>query len=164
MNMALSEIEKHLKKLRLHGMISTLHTQSPRPTRATALQRCLPVWYKTRWTAEASRLIESRFKASGLKERPTMTEFDWGFNPKLPKKEIYELVSGKFIRDGQDALLIGSPGTGKSHIAKTIAHGAIQTNYKVMYREAHTFFEDLFEASELKRKKRSINCSRKPTC
>jgi DNA replication protein DnaC len=83
-----------------------------------------------------------------------MTEFDWGFNPKLPKKEIYELVSGKFIRDGQDALLIGSPGTGKSRIAKTIAHAAIQTGYKVMYREAHTFFEDLFEASELNRKKK----------
>jgi DNA replication protein DnaC len=83
-----------------------------------------------------------------------MTEFDWSFNPKLPKKEIYELVSGKFITDGQDALLIGSPGTGKSHIAKTIAHGAIQTGYKVMYREAHTFFEDLFEASELNRKKK----------
>ena len=59
-----------------------------------------------------SRFIETRFKASGLKEQPTLTEFDWGFNPKLPKKEIYELVSGNFIVDGHDALLIGSPGTG----------------------------------------------------
>ena len=101
-----------------------------------------------------SRLIETRFKASGLKERPTLTEFDWGFNPKLPKKEIYELVSGKFIRDGHDALLIGSPGTGKSHIAKTVAHAAIETGYKVVYREAHTFFEDLFEATQLKRRKK----------
>jgi len=101
-----------------------------------------------------SRLTETRFKASGLTERPTLTEFDWGFNPKLPKKEIYELVSGKFIRDGDDAMLIGSPGTGKSHIAKTVAHAAIQTGYKVVYREAHTFFEDLFEATQLKRRKK----------
>jgi len=101
-----------------------------------------------------SRLTEARFKASGLKEQPTLTEFDWGFNPKLPKKEIYELVSGKFIQEGQDALLIGSPGTGKSFIAKTVAHAAIQTGYKVVYREAHTFFEDLFEATQLKQRKK----------
>ncbi len=101
-----------------------------------------------------SRLVETRFKASGLPDRPTLTEFDWGFNPKLPKKEIYELVSGKFIRDGADALLIGSPGTGKSHIAKTVAHAAIQTGYKVVYREAHAFFEDLFESAQLKRRKK----------
>ena len=72
----------------------------------------------------------------------------------MPKKEIYELVSGKFVREGDDALLIGSAGTGKSHIAKTVAHAAIQTGYKVVYREAHAFFENLFEATQLKRRKK----------
>jgi DNA replication protein DnaC len=154
MNMALSEIEKHLKTLRLHGMISTLTTRITQANQGDSFTEVFACLVQDELDCRHSRLIETRFKASGLKERPTMTEFDWGFNPKLPKKEIYELVSGKFIRDGQDALLIGSPGTGKSRIAKTIAHGAIQTGYKVIYREAHTFFEDLFEATELKRKKK----------
>lgn len=82
-------------------------------------------------------------------------QFDWSFNPKLPKKEIYDLVSAGFVRDGHDALLIGSPGTGKSHIAKTVAGAAIETGYKVVYREAHTFFEDLFEADQLNRRKKT---------
>jgi DNA replication protein DnaC len=76
------------------------------------------------------------------------------FTVKLPKAEIYELVTGKFIRDGHDALLIGSPGTGKSRIAKTVANAAIISGYKVVYREAHSFFEDLFEATQLKRRKK----------
>ena len=46
------------------------------------------------------------------------------------------------------------PATGKSHIAKTVAHAAIQTGYKVVYREAHAFFEDLFESAQLKRRKK----------
>ena len=154
MNMALSEVEKHLKAFRLHGMLSTLQTRIIQANQGDSFAEVFALLVQDELDSRKSRLIESRFKASGLKERPTLTEFDWGFNPKLPKKEIYELVSGKFIRDGQDALLIGSPGTGKSHVAKTVAHGAVEAGYKVMYREAHTFFEDLFEASQLKRTKK----------
>ncbi len=151
MNMILSEIEKHLKALRLHGMNSTLQTRLAQANQGDSFTEAFSCLVQDELDSRNSRLINTRFKASGLKERPTLTEFDWGFNPKLPKKEIYELVSGKFIRDGQDALLIGSPGTGKSHIAKTVAHGAIEAGYKVIYREAHTFFEDLFEACQLNR-------------
>jgi DNA replication protein DnaC len=154
MDMSLAEIERHLKTLRLHGMNATLQTRLIQANQGTSFVEVLACLVQDELDCRNSRLIETRFKASGLKERPTLTEFDWGFNPKLPKKEIYELVSGKFIRDGHDALLIGSPGTGKSHIAKTVAHAAIQTGYKVAYREAHTFFEDLFESTQLKRRKK----------
>jgi DNA replication protein DnaC len=135
-------------------MNSTLHARITQANQGDSFAQVFACLLQDELDSRNSRLINTRFKASGLKERPTLTEFDWGFNPKLPKKEIYELVSGKFIRDGHDALLIGSPGTGKSHIAKTVAHGAIESGYKVMYREAHTFFEDLFEASQLNRRKK----------
>ena len=154
MNMSFAEIEKHLKTLRLHGMNATLETRLVQANQGAAFVEVFACLMQDELDCRNSRLIETRLKASGLKEQPTLTEFDWGFNPKLPKKEIYELVSGKFIQNGHDALLIGSPGTGKSHIAKTVAHAAIQTGYKVVYREAHTFFEDLFEATQLKRRKK----------
>jgi DNA replication protein DnaC len=147
MNMSFAEIEKHLKTLRLHGMNATLETRLVQANQGAAFVEVFACLMQDELDWRNSRLIETRLKASGLKEQPTLTEFDWGFNPKLPKKEIYELVSGKFIQQGNDALLIGSPGTGKSHIAKTVAHAAIQTGYKVVYREAHSFFEDLFEAT-----------------
>jgi DNA replication protein DnaC len=154
MDMTLAEIQKHLKTLRLHGMNATLETRLIQANQGTSFPEVFTCLVQDEMDWRNSRLTETRFKASGLPERPTLTEFDWGFNPKLPKKEIYELVSCKFIRDGDDALLIGSPGTGKSHIAKTVAHAAIQTGYKVVYREAHAFFEDLFESAQLKRRKK----------
>ena len=40
-----------------------------------------------------------------------------------------------------------SPGTGKSHIAQAIGRAAIQQGYRVIYREAHTFLEELAEAT-----------------
>jgi DNA replication protein DnaC len=150
MEMQLAEMQKHLKMLRLHGMNATLQTRLIQANQGTSFPEVFACLVQDEMDSRNSRLLEIRFKGSGLPERPTLTEFDWGFNPKLPKKEIYELVSGKFIRDGDDALLIGSPGTGKSRIAKTVAHAAIQTGYKVVYREAHHFFEDLFESVQLK--------------
>lgn len=156
MDMPLAEIQKHLGTLRLHGMNATLEPRLIQANQGTSFVEVFACLVQDELDWRSSRLTETRFKASSLTERPTLTEFDWGFNPKLPKKEIYELVTGKFIRDGDDALLIGSPGTGKSHIAKTVAHAAIQTGYKVVYREAHTFFEDLFEAAQLKRRKKVI--------
>jgi DNA replication protein DnaC len=150
MEMQLAEMQKHLKMLRLHGMNATLQTRLIQANQGTSFPEVFACLVQDEMDSRNSRLLEIRFKGSGLPERPTLTEFDWGFNPKLPKKEIYELVSGKFIRDGDDALLVGSPGTGKSHIAKTVAHAAIQNGYKVVYREAHAFFEDLFEAAQLK--------------
>ncbi len=154
MDMPLAEMQRQLGTLRLHGMSATLETRLVQANQGSSFSEVFACLLQDQMDWQTSRLAETRFRASGLPDRPTLTEFDWGFNPKLPKKEIYELVSGKFIRDGGDALLIGAPGTGKSHIAKTVAHAAIQTGYKVVYREAHVFFEDLFESEQLKRRKK----------
>jgi hypothetical protein len=118
MNMSIAEIEKHLKALRLHGMIATLESRILQANQGTSFTEVFACLIQDELDYRKSRLTETRFKASGLKEQPTLTEFDWSFNPKLPKMEIYELVTGKFIREGHDALLIGSPGTEKAQLQK----------------------------------------------
>lgn len=157
MPMSIQEIEKSLETLRLHGMQATLETRAIQANQGQSpfleVFSCL---LQDEIDSRRSRLIERRFKASGLDERKTLSEFDWSFNPKLPKKDIFELVTIKFIQNGEDALLIGAPGTGKSHIAKTVAHAATQACHQVVYREAHVFFEDIFEATQIG-KRRKIN-------
>ena len=95
-----------------------------------------------------SRLIERRYTLSGLPERKDFQHFDWGFNPHLPKREILDLATLKFIDAHEDALLIGKPGTGKSHACKVYAWFAVQRGYKVHYREAHQLVEEINLARE----------------
>lgn len=54
-----------------------------------------------------SRLTERRFKQSHLDERPTLNDFDWRFNLKLPRQSCSELHTLKFIGEGGHALFIG---------------------------------------------------------
>ncbi len=155
MPMSMVEIKKNLESLRLHGMFSTLESRTVQANQGEqSFLEIVSCLVQDELDFRNSRLMERRFKASGLDERKIMSDFDWSFNPKLPKPEIYELVSTKFIAAGEDALLIGSPGTGKSHIAKAVGHAATLACYKVVYRQAHTFFEDLFEATQTGKRKK----------
>ena len=60
---------------------------------------------------------------------------------------IYELATGRFIAQREDALFLGPPGTGKSHLAQAIGRAAIQQGYRVLYREAHMLLEELADAT-----------------
>ena len=97
-----------------------------------------------------SRLTERRFKQSRLDERLSLTDFDWRFNPKLPRQACFELHTLKFIAEGANALILGKPGTGKSHVAKAVAYQATLQGFDVRYVEADTEFAQfaLCSASE----------------
>jgi len=50
------------------------------------------------------RLIARRTKAARFRELKTLDEFDWSFNPKIPKKRIFDLATCRFIREARDFL------------------------------------------------------------
>jgi DNA replication protein DnaC len=60
---------------------------------------------------------------------------------------VYELATARFIAQREDALFLGPPGTGKSHLAQAIGRAAIQQGYRVIYREAHTLIEEIADAA-----------------
>jgi DNA replication protein DnaC len=103
-----------------------------------------------------SRLIERRFSLSGLDEKPTLQEFDWGFNPKIPKQACFELHTLKFVAEGANALLVGKPGTGKSHIAKAIAYQACLQGYRVLCVEADEIFARYTMAPDASTRKQTL--------
>ena len=139
--MNMIEIERALRELRLSGIADTLST---RVMQAQAAQQpfleTFAAMLQDELDRRQSRLSERRFKRCGLDERLSLVDFDWRFNPKLPRNACFELHALKFITEGANALLIGKPGTGKSHIAKAVAYQATLQGYDVRYVEADTEF------------------------
>lgn len=150
MPMSMTEIEQTLKVLRLPGMRATFGARA-----MESAQGHLPfidafsMLLQDELDRRKTKLSERRFALSGLSERLTLSEFDWQFNPKVPRRSCFELVALKFIANREDALLIGPPGTGKSHVAKAVAHAAILAGHRVFYREAHALFAEIFQTRTL---------------
>lgn len=148
MTMSKTEMERALRELRLSGITATLETrilQAQANDQPFLETFCLLL--QDELDGRRTRLTERRFKTSGLDERPTLAEFDWRFNPKVPRQACFELHTLKFITEGINGLLIGKPGTGKSHIAKAVGYHATLQGFDVRYVEADSAFAQYCLAS-----------------
>ena len=100
--MNMNEIERALRELRLSGIAATLDT---RVMQAQATQEpfldTFAAMLQDELDRRHSRLMERRFKHSRLDERPTLADFDWRFNPKLPRAACFELHTLEVPRRGR---------------------------------------------------------------
>lgn len=150
MTMTIEDLEKNLRALRLSGMISTLQIRALQvDSHEMNFIEALCWLVQDELDRRRTRLLERRFKLSDLPERKLLKEIDWSYNPKLPRRDILELGTLKFVDAKQDVLLIGKPGMGKSHVAKALGLLAVERGYKVCYREAHALIQELHEARQL---------------
>jgi len=139
MNMV--EIERALRQLRLSGIAETLSTRVMQAQASQApFLETFAAMLQDELDRRRSRLTQRRYKRSGLDEKVSLADFDWRFNPKLPRAACFELHTLKFIAEGANALIVGKPGTGKSHLAKALAYQATLTGHDVRYLEADTEF------------------------
>jgi DNA replication protein DnaC len=147
--MNLIELDHALKKLRLGGMAAVLETrlQHARAERMAPID-LLSTLVQDELTRRADRLLDRRRKQAAFRDPEKRLEnFDFDFNKKMPRHLVYELATGRFIADREDALFLGPPGSGKSHLAQAVGQAAIQQGYKVLYREAYLLLEELADAT-----------------
>src|SRR5690349_1324844 len=146
--MNLSELQRALRQLRLGGMAAVLETRlhqaQAEPMAPIDLISCL---ISDELTCRSDRLLERRRKAAGFRDLHTLDSFDFNFNKKMNRSLVFDLATANFIARHEDALFLGPPGTGKSHLAQAIGLAAIQQGYRVLYRETHTLLNDIAEAS-----------------
>jgi DNA replication protein DnaC len=77
-------------------------------------------------SAREVKRIRHLLQRSGIKRIKRMGDFDWKFNPQLPRNEIMELCQSSWATDVKNAVLFGPSGVGKSHLASAICYQAIQ--------------------------------------
>jgi DNA replication protein DnaC len=90
-----------------------------------------------------------------------LSSFDFDFQKKLDRRLVMDLSSMEFLERKESILFIGNNGTGKSHLAQSIALLACQNGYKTFYTTCSELIKDLnqgvYEKTLEKRIKRYIN-------
>ena len=108
------------------------------------------------------RRIARRTKAAAFRDEKTLSDFDWRFNPSIKRKTVYDLATCKYIEKAVDILLVGPPGTGKSHIAQALGLQAIKMGYRVLYRSIFDLVRDFLQDEALSGEDRTLTKYLKP--
>lgn len=139
-----------LKKLRLSGLSATLEVRLHEAASSGLDHReFLELILQDELLVRSNRLISRRISAAGFRETRTLDDFDFSFNPSIKKTKIFDLATARFVRERRDVLLLGPPGTGKSHIAQAIGNLAIRSGLIVYYRSIFDVVRDFLHDEAL---------------
>ena len=147
--MNLIELQRALKQLRLGSMAAVLETR----LHQAQAERMAPIdliscLVSDELNRRSDRLLDRRKKAAEFRDpQVALDNFDFNFNKKMNRSLVFDLATANFIAKHEDALFLGPPGTGKSHLAQAIGMAAIQQGYRVIYRETHTLLENIADAT-----------------
>lgn len=142
-----TQLHSQLRHLRLSGMAEALpaRLEQARGGNLDPME-FLELLVQDELARRADRLFARRLKQAGILQVKELSDFDWTFNPKIPRGPICELATGRFVAEHRGALLLGPPGIGKSHCITAIAVGAIRAGYRVLIRSAFDLVQDFNEA------------------
>lgn len=141
------ELDRKLRYLRLSGMAATLPACNQEAIHHhLAYPEFLELLVEDELATRRDRLFARRLKQAGVVEMKTLEDYDWSFNPKVPRSLIVDLATARFVREHGGVLFIGPPGTGKSHIAIALTVAAIQAGHTALYRSAFDLTQDMAEA------------------
>jgi DNA replication protein DnaC len=139
-----------LKKLRLSGLLESLEVRLQEAAgHSLSHAEFLELIVQDELVVRSDRQLQRRVKAACFRDLKTLDSFDWSFNPSIKKKQVYDLATGRFIREARDVLWLGPPGLGKSHLVQAIGYHALKAGFAVLYRSIFDVVRDFLHDEAL---------------
>jgi len=83
--------------------------------------------------ARSARDIAMKTKLAHFPAAKTLEDFDFAFQPSINERQIRELATLRFVAQGENVLLLGPPGVGKTHLAIALGMLAISQGVSVYF-------------------------------
>ena len=97
--------------------------------------------------AKRRRGTDRKVRAAGFPFVKTLADFDFSFQPSIPRAVVDDLATLRFLDAAENVVLVGSPGVGKTHIAVALGVEAVRARKEVRFTDCAALVRDLKDAS-----------------
>jgi DNA replication protein DnaC len=152
------EVNVLLKQLRLPHIFENLMQRNREAIEGKmAYPEFLALLLQDEILGRDNKRLGSRFRRANVHSDKTLENFDFDFNPKINQSQIQELATCRFIHEKSPVLIVGPCGTGKSHIAQSLAHCAIRQGIDALWLTQSKLFSEIQAAKAAGRYEKKIN-------
>jgi DNA replication protein DnaC len=143
----LEAIEHHCKEPRLSSISQALpEALTEAQQQEWPLESFLLYLLEQEVTRRQERRIERYLRDARLPPGKTLAQFEQKRLPLRLRRQIPGLAQGDFISQGENVLIFGQPGTGKTHLASALAFEWIQRGYRVFFTPTFKLVDGLLRA------------------
>ena len=140
----IDELSPLLKKLKLSGLLISMDLRSQQAVEDNlSYEEFLLRLFCDEMERREVKQLKQRLNKAAFEHAKTLEDFNFTFNPIIPKAKIIDLSTCIFIAKHENVLLVGPSGVGKSHIAQSIGHRACLMGYSTIFTTAHKLFGQL---------------------
>ena len=116
---------------------------------------------ETEFHARQERNIKVRTQLAGFPDLKRLEQFDFKFPTTIDEKKIRELASLRFLERHENAVFLGPPGVGKTHLAVALGMEAIRHGFAVYFVSLPDLLDRLVQAQAENRMRRRLTHLRK---
>lgn len=145
-------LDEMLMRLKLSGIRDQLDSLLDEAARSNLSAReTLSMLCEREIARKDHRRIDMALKLAHFPAVKDLAAFDFEAQPSIDPKQIRDLAASRWIANGENVLLLGPPGVGKTHLSIALGREAILAGYSVQFTTATALVAGLAKAHAEKR-------------
>jgi len=140
----LETLQPRLRRLKLSGMLEVIAARVEE-ARAKGLDPFdfLLLLLDDELSRREAESVAQRIRRARFEEICDLRDFDFAYNPEIPKAKLWELASCRFVGEHASVMLCGPTGTGKTFVAQALGVAACRQGKRVLFTKTSALLSDL---------------------